>query len=506
MFLLHCEKDDSLLICNESDVICENNVGKGDTVQFVYNEKIYLGTVIEHSENEKELETHLTKLRSEKQKQTGQSQSIVEGRRHSIQNKKYKDCILPSDKRKKKITKKMHPKKKIKKSKHEIHTKQTQLHQIMNNVDLLECSSISFSDSETLSPQKQEDKIQAVQNTSQSTLLEHVKPHEHYIDSENNNVFSKTCNDTSSVKNELSLEDAIRTISTLKAKICELERKQPDVGSSSSNNVIITPANVFHKRSSTVSDKENINRNLSPYKVPYAVPSTSKYEHVSSPRLSSKPMKELHLEKGSMYHGKNYCVSQHLASRNKIISLPCSSHESATSSTLSRTSSSVSLKSDLFSKTNTPCQTSPSATDDMLSSDDNSISSNTDRCDSPINQETNNETNVRNNEEKENLQEKIIYEARQEHQLYGKDWPDETMILLRDGIFCRQSVLLAALGHACKASHIVRRLVQGVFKIETIMNATVTGQAPRATARDKSMQTVPLDGKAKMAIINEHFY
>lgn len=80
------------------------------------------------------------------------------------------------------------------------------------------------------------------------------------------------------------------------------------------------------------------------------------------------------------------------------------------------------------------------------------------------------------------------------------------MILLHDGIYCRQSVLLTALGHACKASHIVRRLIQGVFKIEAIMNATVTGQAPRAGVQDKSVQTVPLDGKAKMAIISQYFY
>jgi len=49
MFLLHCEKDDSLLICDESDVICEQDVAKGDTVQFVYKEKIYLGSIIERS-------------------------------------------------------------------------------------------------------------------------------------------------------------------------------------------------------------------------------------------------------------------------------------------------------------------------------------------------------------------------------------------------------------------------------------------------------------------------
>jgi len=43
LFLLHCEEDDSLLIYDESDVIYEKDVGKGDTVQFVYKEKIYFG-------------------------------------------------------------------------------------------------------------------------------------------------------------------------------------------------------------------------------------------------------------------------------------------------------------------------------------------------------------------------------------------------------------------------------------------------------------------------------
>lgn len=65
------------------------------------------------SDNEKELETQLAKLRSEKQKQSGSSQSNVEGKRHSIQNKKYEDYILPVEKRKKQLHKKIHPKKKV---------------------------------------------------------------------------------------------------------------------------------------------------------------------------------------------------------------------------------------------------------------------------------------------------------------------------------------------------------------------------------------------------------
>lgn len=80
------------------------------------------------------------------------------------------------------------------------------------------------------------------------------------------------------------------------------------------------------------------------------------------------------------------------------------------------------------------------------------------------------------------------------------------MILLRDRIYCRRSVLLTALGHDCKSSHIVRRLLERVFKIEAIMNATVTGQAPRSVGRDNSAQIVPLDGRAKIAIISKHFY
>lgn len=63
-------------------------------------------------DNEKELETQLAKLRSEKQKQSGSSQPSVEGKRHSIQNKKYEDYILPFEKQKK-LQKKIHPKKKV---------------------------------------------------------------------------------------------------------------------------------------------------------------------------------------------------------------------------------------------------------------------------------------------------------------------------------------------------------------------------------------------------------
>jgi len=54
MFLLHCSDDDSLVICNKSNVIFQNEVEKGDVVSFHYREKEYLGTIIECSGKSKQ--------------------------------------------------------------------------------------------------------------------------------------------------------------------------------------------------------------------------------------------------------------------------------------------------------------------------------------------------------------------------------------------------------------------------------------------------------------------
>lgn len=122
---------------------------------------------------------------------------------------------------------------------------------------------------------------------------------------------------------------------------------------SSNDNVITTPANLFHKEfAMTVFDSDKENKDsLSSCKVPGktfllfinmyfflssllkflhfaciiyfvyvdAVPSTSKNDCINSPSLFSKPIKKLS-EKGSIYHGRKHCVSQHLPSRSETIS------------------------------------------------------------------------------------------------------------------------------------------------------------------------------------------
>jgi len=79
------------------------------------------------------------------------------------------------------------------------------------------------------------------------------------------------------------------------------------------------------------------------------------------------------------------------------------------------------------------------------------------------------------------------------------------MVMLRDEVYCRQSVLCEALGASSKTSHLVRRLLLGVFKKDVIYHVTLTGQAPRAAGREQnaSKQLLSLDNKAKVAIISE---
>jgi len=79
------------------------------------------------------------------------------------------------------------------------------------------------------------------------------------------------------------------------------------------------------------------------------------------------------------------------------------------------------------------------------------------------------------------------------------------MVMLRDEIYCRESILREALGASSKASHLVRRLLLGIFKKDTIYHITLTGRPPRAAGRvqNASERLFPLDEKAKIAIISK---
>lgn len=73
-----------------------------------------------------------------------------------------------------------------------------------------------------------------------------------------------------------------------------------------------------------------------------------------------------------------------------------------------------------------------------------------------------------------------------------------------DDVYCREVIYTSALGASHKATHLARRLLEGVFKHEALMGCILTGQAPRGTG--KTLMVKPLDQRAKDAIVGESFY
>lgn len=75
-------------------------------------------------------------------------------------------------------------------------------------------------------------------------------------------------------------------------------------------------------------------------------------------------------------------------------------------------------------------------------------------------------------------------------------------MLIKDGVYCKRRILESAKGVSFKASHLVRRLLEGVFKPEALLQSTVSGRAPRAQGKERQSQHVdPLNVTARNAII-----
>ncbi|XP_034945908.1 RNA polymerase II subunit 5-mediating protein homolog isoform X1 [Chelonus insularis] len=86
-------------------------------------------------------------------------------------------------------------------------------------------------------------------------------------------------------------------------------------------------------------------------------------------------------------------------------------------------------------------------------------------------------------------------------QLIGRVHRNEQMIELRENIYCRKIILDSAIGGSRKASHIARRLIEGVFKPHALSKCTFTGQSVRSQGRERLQQTTYcLDGTAKKNI------
>ncbi|KAJ8672323.1 hypothetical protein QAD02_003582 [Eretmocerus hayati] len=67
MFVLRCKEDNKICLVKDGAVICDmDSVGEGDTVPFLYNEKIYSGVVLFLSDDEELMNREYTNLTQEK--------------------------------------------------------------------------------------------------------------------------------------------------------------------------------------------------------------------------------------------------------------------------------------------------------------------------------------------------------------------------------------------------------------------------------------------------------
>ncbi|XP_075149979.1 uncharacterized protein LOC142224055 [Haematobia irritans] len=77
------------------------------------------------------------------------------------------------------------------------------------------------------------------------------------------------------------------------------------------------------------------------------------------------------------------------------------------------------------------------------------------------------------------------------------------MICIGGDVYCRKIIYEMALSSTQKASRIARKLLEGVFKKDFLLKATLTGQSPRAQGLERQQEPViPLCYKARAAIID----
>lgn len=76
------------------------------------------------------------------------------------------------------------------------------------------------------------------------------------------------------------------------------------------------------------------------------------------------------------------------------------------------------------------------------------------------------------------------------------------MVNIGNGIYCRRVIHEMALGGSSRPSSFARKLIEGVYKKEFLLNGTLTGQSPRAQGKERQMEKIiPLNYDARKAII-----
>ncbi|XP_057323635.1 uncharacterized protein LOC130666538 [Microplitis mediator] len=172
-----------------------------------------------------------------------------------------------------------------------------------------------------------------------------------------------------------------------------------------------------------------------------------------------------------------------------------------------------------LNKNNNAPENENSATDSDsdVSSQKDDLSDLQDSSGNQINLETSKLSSVSDDDKKENSSPNTTFndlhvnsvtteshtDSNNDPDLYGKDWSEEPMIKLMNKIYCKKSEYETCKSLCSQATHVVRRLITGVFKPSGYLDATLTGQTPRAHHQEGKVAPVKaLNSVAKDEIID----
>ncbi|XP_036138959.1 myb-like protein X isoform X1 [Monomorium pharaonis] len=117
-----------------------------------------------------------------------------------------------------------------------------------------------------------------------------------------------------------------------------------------------------------------------------------------------------------------------------------------------------------------------------------------------------NSTSDNNKDEADKENDMFVLPDDSTDQLFGKNCPDDKMMLLMSEIYCQKRVLMSAIASSLKPSHLARRLLSGVFKPEALLRCTITGQSVRSLGKTRYEEKFDcLDPIARDAIIGKHY-
>ncbi|KAH0560870.1 titin homolog [Cotesia glomerata] len=86
--------------------------------------------------------------------------------------------------------------------------------------------------------------------------------------------------------------------------------------------------------------------------------------------------------------------------------------------------------------------------------------------------------------------------------LFPPEFDGGKMTNIGNSVYCRNVIYDSATGASKKATHIARRLIEGVFTHESLMKYTLTGQAPRGKDTKSNVAIRPLNKRGKDAILD----